>query len=272
MIYFLQSLKTRPTGRVIAKSLGFRHWGTRRLYKGQAVDLVLRWGASDPVNAAIEIQPAAAIRRAANKWTTLTTLRNAGVSVPRFSEDPEILQEDGFTRIYGRMKYGSQGRNMRIFENETPYGFQFYTGGIDVGREYRLHVIGDEVIRVQGKYLDHPEQNTCGGRIHNYANGYRFRTPRQRLRPQREQDAVAAVKALGLDFGAVDLIVDTEGNHYVLEVNTGPSCSPMTANGYAQRLAALIAKRTSGAYRPEVNARAFDALVEEDLQPMWGGV
>ena len=276
MLYFLYHLRTRPTGRVIARSLGFRKWGTKRIAPKQPVDLVLRWGASDDLNAGVEINPAAAIRAAANKWTTLSRLQRAGVSTVPFSRDYADLRQCSY--IYGRSSYGQGGRGIGVYESSGMgimlggQQHEFYTGGIDVNREYRLHIVGDEVVRVQGKYLDFPEQDASGGRVRNHANGYRFRTPRQRLKPQREEAAVAAVKTLGLDFGAVDLILDYEGNHYVLEVNTGPSCSPMTANAYAQPLARLIAERTNGGYIPEVNASAFDALTEQDNVPLVGGV
>jgi D-alanine-D-alanine ligase-like ATP-grasp enzyme len=53
---------------------------------------------------------------------------------------------------------------------------------------------------------------------------------------------VNAVVALGLDFGAVDLLIGDDGQTYVLEVNTAPACSPMTAACYIgafQRLLGL---------------------------------
>jgi hypothetical protein len=92
-------------------------------------------------------------------------------------------------------------------------------------------VVNDEVIRVQGKFLDNPKQ--AQAHIRNYATGYRFRAPRRRLKPERLTMAVEAVKSLGLDFGAVDLLVADDGLGYVLEVNTAPSCSPITLGAYA---------------------------------------
>ena len=40
---------------------------------------------------------------------------------------------------------------------------------------------------------------------------------------EQEQLAIKAVRALGLDFGAVDLILADDTKSYVLEVNTGPA-------------------------------------------------
>jgi hypothetical protein len=47
-------------------------------------------------------------------------------------------------------------------------------------------------------------------------------------------NALYAVKALGLDFGAVDIIFNNfHGVSYVLEVNTAPGCSYTTRKNYA---------------------------------------
>ena len=51
--------------------------------------------------------------------------------------------------------------------------------------------------------------------------------------------AKAAVAALSLDFGAVDII--TKGTDvYVLEVNTAPGLCPITLNWYARQFANLL--------------------------------
>ena len=88
------------------------------------------------------------------------------------------------------------------------------------------------VIGVQGKYLDHPEQNT-NPYIKNYAQGFRFRTPDKRLNSDRTEAAINAVSALGLLFGAVDLLIGEDRRAYVLEVNTAPKLAPLTCSQYA---------------------------------------
>jgi D-alanine-D-alanine ligase-like ATP-grasp enzyme len=50
----------------------------------------------------------------------------------------------------------------------------------------------------------------------------------------RDQLSVEAVAALGLDFGAVDIIEDKEGNFYVLEINTAPGLEGHTVTSYAK--------------------------------------
>jgi len=50
--------------------------------------------------------------------------------------------------------------------------------------------------------------------------------------------ALAAVSALGLDFGAVDIIYNEhENQYYVLEVNTAPGLEGTTVEKYAEAFA-----------------------------------
>ncbi|NIU83190.1 MAG: hypothetical protein GWN17_05495 [Candidatus Korarchaeota archaeon] len=68
----------------------------------------------------------------------------------------------------------------------------------------------------------------------NIANGFYYRrstTPENRARKCRrtplfgriEDLGVRAIEALGYDFGAVDIVMDTDRNLYVLEVNSHPA-------------------------------------------------
>jgi glutathione synthase/RimK-type ligase-like ATP-grasp enzyme len=77
--------------------------------------------------------------------------------------------------------------------------------------------------------------------IRNAANGWVFAVNDVRFTsPEIEEKvrsySVAAVKALGLDFGAVDIIVNKKGTEaYVLEVNTAPGIeSPTVLAAYVE--------------------------------------
>ena len=94
----------------------------------------------------------------------------------------------------------------------------------------------DRVLRIQGKYLDFPDQHT-NPYIQNYGQGYRFRAPNFDIHQDRKDLAIAAVRALGLDFGAVDMLIGEDKKAYVLEVNSAPACSPLTLTAYAEAFA-----------------------------------
>jgi glutathione synthase/RimK-type ligase-like ATP-grasp enzyme len=132
-----------------------------------------------------------------------------------------------------------------------PPTHELYTEYVPNTREYRVHVYRDRAIRIQGKYLDYPEQNT-NPYIKNHAQGYRFRTPRLQLRPNRVEDAIRAVHSVGLVYGAVDLIVTAEGEHKILEVNSAPAMSPLTLKAYAEAIAEEL--------ELDVNYRYLDSL------------
>lgn len=232
--------RSRPTGEIL----------TRVLQGGGGVNIptpftqedstLIRWGSRankhlDDVWGTV-INTANAIELCSHKFKSLEVMEQAGVNVPAFAVDPLELREICGYPLLGRKYRHARGTDIKLclqnkdFRNRCDY----YIAYIPTKREYRVHVVGDEVIRIQGKFLDIPSEAKSW--IRNYTSGYRFRSPRLRLRPDRLEMSVKAVKSLGLHFGAVDLIIGDDDLCYVLEVNTAPSCSPLTLTAYAVAL------------------------------------
>jgi glutathione synthase/RimK-type ligase-like ATP-grasp enzyme len=237
-MFLLYHKKTRPTGRALARALGVDGGVGLR----HNPDVLLRWGnAQYPEvdrQAGQVINSASAINTAGDKLRTLRLLRDAGLSVPEFSIE---LPHAG--TWLGRQRRGFGGKDIVVYEHGQPLGVRgvsaFFTRYLPNEREYRLHVVGDEVVRVQRKYLERPEQRRSEY-IKNHSNGYVFKAPQKSLRPPRLDLAVQSVKALGLSFGAVDAVIDHDGTMFVLEVNTAPACSPLTAQAYADAFRRLL--------------------------------
>jgi hypothetical protein len=55
-----------------------------------------------------------------------------------------------------------------------------------------------------------------------------------------EEQAVKALKAIGLDFGAVDCCIDADGKPWVIEVNSGPGLEESTFDAWVEAFRASI--------------------------------
>jgi hypothetical protein len=231
-MFFLYHRTSAPTGRVLAEALGVPHG----LTPPTQPDAVVRWGNRAPLPwRAGVVNEATALTLAADKLRSMEVMREAGVRVPNFSTDPTELNYP----FLGRRRSHVRGTDIVLCLQRGDWRRKprdYYVEYVPTVREYRVHVFDGQVIRVQGKYLDIPED--AAPHIRNHAHGYRFRSPAKRLRSERIEQATLAVSCLGLDFGAVDLLVGEDGNGYVLEVNTAPSCSPRTGAAYVNAIAA----------------------------------
>lgn len=177
--------------------------------------LLVGWGEEVPHRAARTLNPRAA---SLGKYRELETLAAAGIPVPRVSR----TRREGWL---GRASSHHDGNDLL----STPTQPQFYVELVPTDWEYRMNVFNNEVFRTGLKIRKsgveaHPFIRTgAGGWTWTYDQSALNRkgTPRSR-QPFREV-AVAAVRALGYDFGAVDIGRKPDGTPVVYEVNSAPA-------------------------------------------------
>lgn len=110
-----------------------------------------------------------------------------------------------------------------------------YTSYVRKANEYRLHVMNGEVFFIQRKArkLDVPDEQV-NWQVRNLDGGFIYAHENVDV-PQVARDyATTAVAALGLDFGAVDILETKRGNYFVLEVNTACGLAGTTLDKYAE--------------------------------------
>ena len=242
--FVLYSRATSVTGKALSDALETRR-GVRvgRIHRDiTQVNTLIRWGNTEEFPLPVRNEPntVTAIRRASDKLTTLRILSEAGISVPPFGIEPSSMNFP----LMGRSRHGSGGADIIVYESPSDFReiadySEFYTEYIPNRREYRVHVVNGEIVRVQGKWLDFPGHQSSRY-VKNYTNGFRYRSPQHEINEERKESARRSVAALGLYFGAVDLLVAEDRSSYILEVNTAPGCSPMTLSAYANKFREMI--------------------------------
>lgn len=110
----------------------------------------------------------------------------------------------------------------------------FYSRQEAITNEYRIHIWRGKSIRAGEKTPREGFEGRAHPWIRSYESGWRVNyTGFQSTRPMREM-AAAAVEALGLTFGAVDLALKSDGSLMVLEVNRAPGVEGGTTDTYAE--------------------------------------
>jgi len=168
------------------------------------------------------------ISEARSKVRTFERLAEAEIPHPRWSRSQwDLRRALGETRSYlARMDNASGGARIHLVRpgEQAAENWDFYVERLSYQRELRVHVWRGEVIASQVKVLP----PGCTNFVHSYDYGCTFSqdTARWGVEPETLRDAqdlaVRAVAAVGLDFGAVDLMLTRRGRLYVLEVNSAP--------------------------------------------------
>ena len=184
-------------------------------------DCVIRYGVTKTIKKDIvEINPAGLLRR--NKHYEKQAIADAGL--------PTTLDLSLSERMLVRPLKHSKGKEFYVCDNEKELenavvtqelGVNWYVQAfIEKKREFRVHIANRLALVVQEKEPTRGTSNPCW----NHDAGFYFQPLRWNDIPKGLCPlASKAVDALGLDFGAVDIIEDKDGNFIVLEVNTSPA-------------------------------------------------
>jgi hypothetical protein len=169
----------------------------------------------------------------------LTVFRNNGISCPEFTlqlREARKWVEAGHA-VFGRNRRHEKGADIVIQGSATWDRKEFWSKVIPVSREYRIHIFANEQIQRSLKTFDPnaPRRRTDGLPIRNKDTGWKydhaFDPPEAAV-----ELAKRAVRTLGYLWGGVDILEDTNGRCFVLEVNSAPGMDDTTAHAYADAI------------------------------------
>lgn len=217
------------TGRLIAETLN------ASISRGlRSREPIINWGSG--VDRKVKLLPRKwlntreSVDIAKDKLKTFQKLEN-NVNIPEFTTSKTIAQQwvDEDVKVYCRtLTRGNRGRGIVIAEtfNEVVTA-PLYTKKVNADREYRIHVFQNEVLGVQRK-IETEEGEILSHDIRNHRFGWRFSLrDLDRVHEGIKELGINAVRVLGLDFGAVDMLWNKEEEvGYILEVNTAPAIEP----------------------------------------------
>ena len=186
------------------------------------------------------LNPARYITHNFDKENSRNILRLAGVPVPQNRNTPPCI---------GRPTNHSRGRQFYICNTDSDMaeakhaGATYFSDIIQKKAEYRVHVAHGYVLVVQEKVHNNPNLDKSKIMVWNHNNGFLFEVLEWNKIPRGLNPiAISAVKAMGLDFGAVDIMYgrsftdknQKEDKFFVSEINTAPRLENYTAQKYAE--------------------------------------
>jgi len=230
------------SAKALAKALGIKR--LKREGKPIKTDIVLNWGcSSDNWPRAIHceeiINDPNIIRIATNKLKSFNALKGH-VSIPEFTESLEEAKKwlaEGLTIVERHKLTGHSGEGVRVVEpRQELQQAPLYVKYIPKKHEYRIHVFRDKAFFVQRKARknDVPDLRV-DWKVRNLKGGFIYANQDVDVAEEAKQQAIISIKALGLDFGAVDIIYNELHNkYYVLEVNTACGLAGLTLQKYTE--------------------------------------
>lgn len=199
-----------PSARLLGQALERAGYTGRNISWGHAPERVLRDRPGQRLHNAMAGRD--------NKRRALLKMAEAGVPTPKVYRHGAPITYP----VVGRPDQHRAGQGFYLCHNNydriraSRQGATHFMEFIEDAREFRVHVAFEKSIKIA-------EKAGGDGHIRNTQHGWYFEYPQDFNHKQSlRRVAKEAVKSLGLDFGAVDVLY-SNGNFYVLEVNTAPS-------------------------------------------------
>lgn len=203
--------------------------------------LLLNWGHSSPAfstQGCRVLNKPEAVSTAADKLLALYKMKDAGVNVPEFTTDVNDAKAwigRGYIVFCRTLLRANSGRGIVIAkETNELVRAPLYVKYIRKEKEFRLHVFNGKVIDLVEKRRRQgfQEANNYNKYVRSYEQGWIMARENVQVTEETKAQAVLAVRALGLDFGAVDIVMNRENKPVILEVNTAPGIQGTTLENY----------------------------------------
>lgn len=209
-------------------------------YAYQNGDIVINWGAGrTPPNLVGRpvLNKFEAVYFAISKLRTFGVLQSAQVPIPRVTRNREEAQEWANTgKVLGRdADTGHSGSGITVYRRGSEVGaHQFYTDYWTKNREFRIHVLNGQIIFQQEKVRKRDADN-LDPYVRSHTRGWGFAFNHLETSPVPDvvrTTGLSAVRALGLDFGGVDIGWNRTDGAAVFEVNTAPGLENTSLAAY----------------------------------------
>lgn len=245
---------TSKSSKALATILGckrIKRTGSR--YRNRTNECIINWGRTVPHDRVPENEPNllnrfSAVAKASNKLSCFNALSAEEVSTLAFTTDRDAAQEmlaaSPTNSIYCRHKLsGKGGAGIEVIKTgEQVPEAPLYTLGLTEWSEWRLHCGIDSQGATTIILLQQKVKRDTGGQdvgqgsdIRNHESDFIFKK-RDLVVPEEEQlhsVGGAALRALGLDFGAIDMAFTEEGLWRIIEVNTAAGLAGTSNEPYA---------------------------------------
>lgn len=228
------------SAKALAEALGIKR--LKRNGKPIKCDTVINWGCSQ-FERAIHydniLNSPTGVSWAVNKLRAFNCLQGHS-SIPEFTESLEEAKKwlaEGLTIVERHKLIGHSGEGVRVVEpGQELQQAPLYVKYIPKKHEYRIHVFRDKAFFVQRKARknDVPDDDV-NWKVRNLKGGFIYANQDVDVADEAKQCAIIAIRELGLDFGAVDIIYNEFHNkYYVLEVNTACGLAGTTLDKYVE--------------------------------------
>jgi glutathione synthase/RimK-type ligase-like ATP-grasp enzyme len=230
-------------------------------YRHRQGTVLVNWGNTNPVtfnhDANDLLNPPENVRNASNKLTAFDLFRRGEVPTVEWTTSREqalTWVDDGATVFARTSLAGHSGEGIVVMSpdnDENDVNAPLYTKYKKKANEYRVHIFGGTEIAIQEKKrANDAEIEGDAALIRSHQHGWNFcrdnlsiRTREMGLQLHRLIEvAEQAISALGLDFGAVDIIYNSRDDQfYVLEVNTAVGLEGQTLTDYVNAITDYVA-------------------------------
>lgn len=232
--------------------------GDNSNYYGNKNHLVINWGSSyrGKVRSTVPVLNAPeAVAIAANKLHTFNKLKDSGLSgyIPSYTtniHEASLWITRDMDKVYCRtLLTSSQGNGIVIASTiDELVPCDLYVRDVPIDREIRVHVFDGGVIdfsqkRKIRKELRKEKDITLNSSIRNLKGGWIFARNGVEIPDKAKEISIEAIRAIGLDFGAIDIVLSNNNQLKILEINTAPGMEGTTLEVYFNAIREYISNK-----------------------------